>query len=153
MTFIMQNNTLSLLPCWLSSKRICLQCRRCEFDPWVRKTPWRRNWQPTRLFFFIFLNKSIYQAVLVFIAVWAFLSLQRVGAVLWLLCTGSHCNRFSCVAQTLGCMGFSSRGCWASSALAQQLWHMGLVASQHVGSSRTRDQTSVPCIGRWILYH
>ena len=28
---------------------------------------------------------------------------------------------------------------------------MGLVAHPHVGSSRTRDQTRVPCIGRWIL--
>ena len=22
------------------------QCRRPEFDPWVRKIPWRRKWQP-----------------------------------------------------------------------------------------------------------
>ena len=30
---------------------------------------------------------------------------------------------------------------------------MDLVALWHVGSSRTRDQTRVPCIGRWILNH
>ena len=30
---------------------------------------------------------------------------------------------------------------------------MDLVALQHVGSSRTRDWTCVPCIGRWILNH
>ena len=35
----------------------------------------------------------------------------------------------------------------------QQLWCMGLVTSQHVESSWTRDQTCVPCIGRWILNH
>ena len=54
----------------------------------------------------------------------------------------------------------------------QQLWHMGsvvvslrlqsagsvivhtgLVAPRHVGSSWTRAQTRVPCIGRWILNH
>ena len=29
--------------------------------------------------------------------------------------------------------------------------HTALVALQHVGSSRTRDQISVSCIGRWIL--
>ena len=23
---------------------------RCKFDPWVRKTPWRRKWQPTPVF-------------------------------------------------------------------------------------------------------
>ena len=27
-----------------------LQCRRHRFDPWVRKCPWRRAWQPTPVF-------------------------------------------------------------------------------------------------------
>ena len=40
-----------------------------------------------------------------------------------------------------------------SRAEAQQLWHTGLVVPQHVGSSRTRAQTRVPCIGRRILNH
>ena len=34
------------------------QCRRHTrywFDPWVRKIPWRRKWQPTRVVFFFFL--------------------------------------------------------------------------------------------------
>ena len=35
------------LPWWLNWWRICLQCRRPGFKPWVRKIPWRRNWQPT----------------------------------------------------------------------------------------------------------
>ena len=26
------------------------RCRRCSFDPWVRKIPWRRKWQPTLVF-------------------------------------------------------------------------------------------------------
>ena len=30
--------------------RICLQHRRPEFDPWVRKIPWKREWQPTPIF-------------------------------------------------------------------------------------------------------
>ena len=38
-----------------------------------------------------------------------------------------------------------------SRAQAQQLWCTGLVASRHVGSSRTRARTRVPCIGRQIL--
>ena len=40
---------LSGLPRWLIGWRICLQCRRrrkCGFDPWVEKIPWRRAWQP-----------------------------------------------------------------------------------------------------------
>ena len=41
------------LPRWLSSKESACQWRRgrrCGFDPWVRKTPWRREWQPTPIF-------------------------------------------------------------------------------------------------------
>ena len=34
----------------LSWYRICQQCRRPELDPWVRKIPWRRAWQPTQVF-------------------------------------------------------------------------------------------------------
>ena len=30
--------------------KICLPCRSCTFDPWVRKIPWRRVWQPTPVF-------------------------------------------------------------------------------------------------------
>ena len=31
------------LPWWLRRERRCLQCRRCGFDPWVGKIPWRRE--------------------------------------------------------------------------------------------------------------
>ena len=34
----------------LRRQRICLQCRRPGFDPWVGKIPWRREWQPTPVF-------------------------------------------------------------------------------------------------------
>ena len=33
------------LPWWLRQERLCLQCRRPRFDPWVGKIPWRRKWQ------------------------------------------------------------------------------------------------------------
>ena len=26
------------------------QCRRHGFNPWIRKIPWRRKWQPTPVF-------------------------------------------------------------------------------------------------------
>ena len=31
-------------------KRISLQCRRPEFDPWVGKIPWKTEWQPSPVF-------------------------------------------------------------------------------------------------------
>ena len=57
----------------------------------------------------------------------------------WLLLlwsVGSRCARFS-----------------SCSTRAQQLLCTGLVAPWHVGSSRTRDRTPVPFIGRQILNH
>jgi len=39
------------LPWWLQGKESVCQCRRCGFDPWVKKIPWRRKWQPTPVFF------------------------------------------------------------------------------------------------------
>ena len=36
-----------------SRKELVCQCRRhkkCRFDPWVKKIPWRRAWQPTPVF-------------------------------------------------------------------------------------------------------
>ena len=44
---------LTGLPRWHSGKESACQCRRhkrCGFDPWGRKIPWRRKWQPTPIF-------------------------------------------------------------------------------------------------------
>ena len=38
------------LPWWLRWQRICPQCRRPGFDPWVGKISWRREWLPTLAF-------------------------------------------------------------------------------------------------------
>ena len=38
------------LPWWLGGKEPICQCRRHKFNPWVRKIPWRRQWQSTWVF-------------------------------------------------------------------------------------------------------
>ena len=35
---------------WFSGKESPCECRRCRFNPWVGKIPWRRKWQPTLVF-------------------------------------------------------------------------------------------------------
>ena len=61
-----------------------------------------------------------------------------------LRCGASHCGGFS-----LRSAGFSS-----CRMRAQQLWRStGLAAPRHVGSSRTRARTHIPCTGRRILNH
>ena len=45
-----QIHILTGLPLWLSWKRICLQCGRPGFNPWVGKIPWRRERQPIPVF-------------------------------------------------------------------------------------------------------
>ena len=37
-------------PRWLSGKDPTCQCGRHGFDPWVKKIPWSRKWQPTPVF-------------------------------------------------------------------------------------------------------
>ena len=42
-----------VLPRWLSGKESAFQCRgpkRCMFNPWVRKIPWKRKWQLAPVF-------------------------------------------------------------------------------------------------------
>ena len=38
------------LQCGGSGIEPACQCKRHGFDPWVRKMPWRRKWQPTPVF-------------------------------------------------------------------------------------------------------
>ena len=40
-------------PCGSVVKRFCLKYRnhrKCRFEPWVRKMPWRRKWQTALVF-------------------------------------------------------------------------------------------------------
>ena len=53
MFFIWLCCVFSGLPRWLSGKESACQCRRCRThrsNPWVRKIPWRRKWEPTPVF-------------------------------------------------------------------------------------------------------
>ena len=78
-----------------------------------------------------------------------FLQLRRAGGYSSFRCTGFSLQ-WLLLLRSMGsrCMGFTSCG-----KRDQQLWHRGLVAPRHVGSSWTRDRTRVPCTGRWILNH
>ena len=38
------------LPRWLRGKEPVCQSRRRGFNPWVKRTPWRRKWQHTPIF-------------------------------------------------------------------------------------------------------
>ncbi|XP_073649767.1 translin-associated protein X isoform X4 [Tursiops truncatus] len=51
------------------------------------------------------------------------------------------------------CCGISRCGAQAPDAQAQRPWLRGPAAPRHVGSSRTRARTRVPCIGRRTLNH
>ena len=88
-----------------------------------------------------------------------FLQLRQAGATFSCSPQASHCGGFSCCgAQALGvwasvvvARGLHQLWLAGSRVQAQQLWPMGLVALWHVGSSRTKARTCVPCIGRQIL--
>ena len=48
--FFFLNVLIRGFPGGSEGKKICLQCRRLGFDPWVGKIPWIRKWQPTPVF-------------------------------------------------------------------------------------------------------
>ena len=53
MVFLSPGHCFSGLPRWCCGKEHACQCRkrkRCGFDPWVRKIPWRRKCQLTPVF-------------------------------------------------------------------------------------------------------
>ena len=99
------------------------------------------------LFYFIYLFILFYLFIYFWLR-WVFVASHRL--FLWLPRAGATLR---CGAQAY-CGGFS---CCRARALVTQasvvLRHAGLVAPWHVGSSRTRARTCVPCIGRRILNH
>ena len=121
----------------------------------------------TTFILFIFLSNLIFYLFIYFWLGWVFVAVRRFSLAAAsegycsLQCTGFSLRWLLLLRSTSSrCTGFSSCGTWAQQlwlagcrAQAQQLWHMGLVTPRHVGSSRTRAQTRVPCIGRWILNH
>ena len=65
----------------------------------------------------------------------------------------ARCGLLTAVAPLLRSMGSKQPGFSGRSTRAQRLWAAGLVAPWCVGSFWTRDQTHVPCTGRWIPNH
>ena len=48
-----ENGYIYGFPRWLSGKESTCRCRslrRCGFNPWLGKTPWRKKWQPAPVF-------------------------------------------------------------------------------------------------------
>ena len=95
--------------------------------------------------FFFFFNFIIY--LFNFWLCWVSVSVQGLSLV---AASGGH-SSLRCAGLSLLCLFCC--GAQAPDAQAQQLWPMGLVALWHVGSSRTRARTRVPCIGRQTLNH
>ena len=78
----------------------------------------------------------MFLAALVLVAVPASSSCSEWGLLSSCGVPASHCSGHSCCR-----------------VRAQSSWLTGLVALQHVGSFRTRDQIHVPCTGRQIANH
>jgi len=95
-----QTCNLYRLPRWLSGKESACQCRRCCFDPWVGKIPWRRKWQPTPVFL---LGESHRQRSLVGNGPWGQRQLDTTSnwARTHTVSTAAATN-FSCKSEPLG---------------------------------------------------
>ena len=118
----------------------------------------------TLLFFFFnifFIHLFVFGCTGSSLLLSGFLSLRRAGSTLCCSARASHLGGFSCFRA-------QARGAWASVAVAgglrsyasRALEHWlsscgvwALIAPRHAESSWTRDQTHVPCTGRWTVIH
>ena len=142
----------------------CRRCRRCGFDPWVEKIPWRREWLLTSVFL---PQESHGQKGLAGYSLWGRKEMDTIEATkhvyfwrCWVLAAVCRISldAASRAHSSLWCVGLSlqwppllrSTGSrhWlqylqlsSCRACAQYLWHTALVAC---GIALTRDQTSVP---------
>ena len=79
------------LPWWFSGKEPACQWRGCGFDPWVRKVPWRRKWQPIPVFL---PGKSYGQRSLTGYSPWDWKRVRHDWAQMHACIQGSHFNQF-----------------------------------------------------------
>ena len=68
----------------------CRRCKRCGFDPWVGKIPWRRAWQPNLVFL---PGKSHGQRSLVGYSPWGLKEFDTTEC----LSTAQHIITFNCL--------------------------------------------------------
>ena len=114
--------------------------RRRGFHPWVGKILWKRKWQPTPVFFFIY-NFICFRASWVFAAAWAWLLVTASGGYsLVTVCVGvSRQGCFLLRATGSRCTGFRSPG-----ARTRSLW---LPAPERMPNSCGAQALSLR--GRW----
>ena len=124
----LQDGLVRATPVHGSSFNKCESQKRWISDPFLCKF---------NLFIFILISGCVGSSFLCE----GFLQLWQAGATLHRGVQASHCRGLSCC------------GAQAPDAQAQQLRLTGPAAPWHVGSSQTRAQTRVPCIGRQILNH
>ena len=130
-----------LLPGSASGKELACQRRRhklCGFDPWVRKIPCRRKWQPTP----VFLPGESHGGR------------SLVGYSPQGLSLGDHACLLShsVTSHFFISMDYSLSGSSVHGIVQARILEWVAIPFSRE-SSRPRDRTWVSCIGRWILYH
>ena len=126
------------LPRWLDGKESACQCKRCEFNPWVRKIPWRKKWQPTPVFFFFFFCIGLF-----------FFSFIVIS---WRLTNSQHCSGF-CHTLTWISHGHSSILAWEIPWTEEpgRLWgHKESDITEHTVSYLTTFPRAETVLNMWV---
>ena len=94
-------------------KKSTCQCRRHTFDPWSRKIPWWRKWQPTSIFL---PEKSQGQRCLAGYRLWGH---KESDTILWL--NGNNCC-YDPGQVFIGCFLFYKKGIVAGIDALEEAW-------------------------------
>ena len=90
-------------------KRVCLQCGRPGFDPWVGKIPWRRKWHSTPV-----LLPGKWQRSLVSYSPWGLKELDTTEGLHFHFLSSVTCSQASLMAQAVK-SSFAMRETWVQS--------------------------------------
>ena len=101
------------LPEWHSGKETCRRLKRCGFDPWVRKIPWRRKWPPTPVLLLVTPWTAAHQASLSFTITQSWGCHQTISSSVELF--SSCCQSFPTSESFLTSQFFTSGGYWTFS--------------------------------------
>ena len=118
--------------------RICLQCRRHGFSPWIRKISWRRKWQPVPVFL---PGESHRQRSLVGCSPWG---CKELGMAEWL--SMHTCGYWTSYLIKMGLSVFV----YKMEIIISHRWSWGLVSAQEVAALRTWE-IQMPFTGNPLL--
>ena len=109
------------------------------------------SWNKSFFFFFLIKGHSFFLKLFIYLFIFGWVGSSFLCEGFSLVAASGDHSSTRCAGLSLSQPLVAKHGSRRAGSVV--LWLMGPVAPRHVGSSQTRAQTRVPCIGRPTLNH